>query len=263
MRLRLPDDTTTPTRAELARTAEGALYLKGWLLIRLVVGILGILMPVELILGDRLLFPGGPFPRDSLSAYYHSGVHDIFVSTLCIIGVFLITYMALHWNWDNAITIGAGVAAICVAFFPTSVRHGGTLTPLQEKFGQGPVAHIHFTAAMTFIGLLAVMSYRFGVREGQRSNPHLRRWHFACAGIMAAAVAGLILAELLGVHRIAGLSVLLAVEVICTAAFGASWLVKGAEISRRLVRSGFYGAQARAELSAHPAVPSAGTVVSG
>jgi hypothetical protein len=253
MHFGLPNDATTPERAQLEQSAEGTLYLEAWLLIRLVVGILGILMPFLLIVGDRLLFPGGPFPRGSLSAYYHSGVHDIFVATLCIIGVFLVTYMALHWNWDNAITIGAGVAAICVALFPTSITVGGSLTPLQQKFGQNAVAHLHFTAAMAFIGLLAVMSYRFGLREGNRGNAHHRLWHFGCAGVMAAAVACLVVAELLGVHTLAGLSILLLVEVVCTLAFGASWLIKGAELSRTLVRMGFYGGGAKTQLNTAPA----------
>jgi len=252
MRFRLPNDATTPPRAQLEQTAEGILYLKSWLLIRLVVGLLGILMPVMLIVGDRLLFPGGPVPRRSLSAYYHSGMHDVFVATLCIIGVFLVTYMALHWNPDNAITIGAGVAAICVAFFPTSIGAGGSLTPLQQKFGQGPVAHLHFIAATAFIGLLAVMSYRFGAREGNRGNPRHRIWHFGCAGVMAAAVAFLVGAEWAGIHDVVGLSVLLVVEVVCTLAFGASWLLKGAEISQTLVRMGFYGESAKAEFRAAP-----------
>jgi hypothetical protein len=228
----------------------------------LVVGLLGILMPVLLIVGDRLLFPGGPVPRASLSAYYHSGVHDVFVAPLCIIGMFLVTYMALHWNWDNAITIGAGVAAICVALFPASIGAGGSLTPLQQKFGQDAVAHVHFIAAAAFIGLLAAMSYRFGAREGNRGNPRHRLWHFGCAGLMAVSVACLLGAERSGVHTVAGLSVLLVVEVVCTLAFGASWLIKGAELSRTLVRMGFYGEGAKAELRAAPGRPPGAAVSS-
>ena len=45
MRFRLPNDATTPHRAQLEQTAEGILYLKSWLLIRLAVGLLGIVMP--------------------------------------------------------------------------------------------------------------------------------------------------------------------------------------------------------------------------
>lgn len=31
-------------------------------------------------------------PRGSLSAYYHSGIRDLFVGSLCVTAVFLITY---------------------------------------------------------------------------------------------------------------------------------------------------------------------------
>ena len=37
---------------------------------------------------------------------------------------------------------------------------------------------------------------------------------------------------------------------VCTLSFGASWLIKGAEISQTLVRRGFYGESAKAELQA-------------
>jgi NhaP-type Na+/H+ or K+/H+ antiporter len=84
--------------------------------------------------------------------------------------------------------------------------------------------------------LMAVMSYRFGAREGSRGNSRHRIWHFGCAGAMATAVACLVAAEWAGIQTFAGLSVLLVVEVVCTLAFGASWLIKGAEISQTLVR---------------------------
>jgi MFS family permease len=247
MRFRLPDDSTTPTRSSLEQSPDGTLYLESWLLLRLVVGLLGLLLPLLLIAGEALLFPGNPVPRSSLSAYYHSGMRDAFVAVLCVVGVFLVTYMALHWNWDNAITILAGLAAIAVALLPTSVDRGATQTPLQLKFGQDAVAHVHFGAAVLFVVLLAVMSYRFGLREGRRGNPRHRRWHVTLAGAMAAALLLQLAAEVSGVRTVLGVSVLLLVEVACTLAFGASWLLKGAELSRALVRRGFYGAQARAQ----------------
>jgi hypothetical protein len=246
--LRWPDDSTTPTRAELRQTWGGSLYLESWFLMRLVVGILGVLLPLLLIVGNALLFPGAAVPLGSLSAYYHTGMRDVFVGILWVIGVFLITYMSFHWNWDNVITIVAGVAAIVVAIFPTNVPAGGMQTPLQQKIGQGIVAHVHFGAAAVFVILLAIMSFRFGRREDVIGrNRSWRILHWACGGAILAAVAFLAVAEWAGLHSIGGLSVLLIVEVVTTVAFGISWLVKGGELSTRLVLRGVYGEVAKAE----------------
>jgi hypothetical protein len=255
MSVRWLDDGTTPTRAELTQTRGGRLYLESWFLIRLVVGLLGLLMPLVLIAGNALLFSGAPAPLGSLSAYYHTGMRDVFVGVLWVIGVFLITYMSFHWNWDNVITILAGVAAIIVATCPTNAPAGGIQTPLQQKIGQGIVAHFHFGAAAVFVVLLAIMSFRFGRREDEIGrNRGWRILHGACGTVILAAVALLAVAEWAGVHTIGGLSVLLIVEVVTTVAFGISWLVKGGELSTRLVLRGVYGEVARAErLGASPA----------
>jgi hypothetical protein len=267
MRMRWPDDSTTPTRDELARKPGGTLYLESWFLMRLVVGLLGVLMPFLLIAGDAILFPRGPLPGGSLSSYYHSGMRDVFVGILCVVGVFLIAYMALHWNWDNAITMGAGAAAIVVALVPTNVGAGGIQTPVQQKFGQDDVAHVHFIAAGVFVVLLAVMSLRFGRREDEVGrNRRWRSWHFACGLVILAALVLLAVAEWAGVHSVAGLSVLLFVEVVSTLAFGLSWLIKGGELSQTLVRRGLYGEAAKTQrLAASPASgpPSPGSPASG
>jgi hypothetical protein len=58
--------------------------------------------------------------------------------------------------------------------------------------------------------------------------------HVACALVMAVtAVAALILGAA-GVQRVGPFSGLLVVELVCTYAFGVSWLVKGLELRRAL-----------------------------
>jgi hypothetical protein len=62
-------------------------YVRSYLIMRVAIGALGIALPVVLVLGEPLLFDGQPFPRGSLSAYYYSGVREVFVGALCAIGV--------------------------------------------------------------------------------------------------------------------------------------------------------------------------------
>src|ERR687898_3135634 len=146
-------------------------YVRSYLIMRVTVGALGIALPVLLVLGEPLLFDGQPFPRGSLSAYYYSGVREVFVGTLCAIGVFLVTYKVAERSRENRLSIYAGAAAIVVALFPTGKPgRGVTPTPLQVRFGEPTVEWIHFGAAGVFIASLAVISFYFSRRGPQTGD---------------------------------------------------------------------------------------------
>jgi hypothetical protein len=87
-------DLLEPVRETAPRPAdaEALRYVRSYLFMRFCVGLLGIALPFALVLIDRYVFDGHPAPRDSLSAYYYSGVREVFVGTLAAIGVFLVTY---------------------------------------------------------------------------------------------------------------------------------------------------------------------------
>lgn len=204
-------------------------YVKSFLLLRILIGVIGIAMPFLLVLGKLLLF-GDHQLGGSLSGYYHTGVRDIFVGSLCAIAIFLLTYMAFHYVWDNVLSIVAGLAALGVALFPTG--GASTLTPLQEKWGEPAVSRVHFICAALFIGSLAVISFLFGYREGRKkgSDRSRRLWwrtlHWTCAAVILAAVAYIALTKGLGWRD--GHSILYG-EAVATLAFGVSWLTKGAD----------------------------------
>src|SRR4249919_3916551 len=152
-------------------------YVRSYLVMRVLVGALGIALPLLLVLGEPLLFDGQPFPRGSLSAYYYSGARELFVGALCAIGVFLITYKFVDHSWESRLSTLSGSAVIVVALFPTGRPGNGVrLTPLQELLSETTVERIHFVAAGTFIGSLAVISYFFG-----RFGRTRRRFHYFCA----------------------------------------------------------------------------------
>src|SRR5215467_13881070 len=69
-------------------------YTRSYRLIRLVVGFLGIALPIVFIIGEALFLRGSVHVRGSLSEYYHTSMQDIFVGGLCIIGLLLAAYMA-------------------------------------------------------------------------------------------------------------------------------------------------------------------------
>jgi hypothetical protein len=229
-------DLLTPELRVDRPPADGEVsrYVRSYLIMRASVGALGVALPLMLVLCDGLVFDGEPFPRDSLSAYYYSGVRELFVGTLSATGVFLITYKVADRTLDNTLSILAGMAALVVALFPTGLpAHATQLTPLQDRLGEGRVEAIHFTAAGIFIMSLGVICFFFGVREGartprqgRRSPRFWRRYHWACAGAIAAALLWI------GVTQAAGgpSRSLLIGEAVSVWAFGASWLMKGLEL---------------------------------
>src|SRR5512132_3781620 len=119
-----------PTDRETAR------YVRSFLIMRIVVGVLGVLLPLSLVLIGRWL-DGKPWFRDSLSAYYYSGARELFVGVLSAIGVFLFTYKVTEHSLDNTLTFVAAAAVAFVVLFPTGPpAHVTGLTPLQAELGE-------------------------------------------------------------------------------------------------------------------------------
>ncbi len=67
-------------------------YVRSYVTVRFAIGVLGLALPFVLVLVEPILFDGQPFPRGSLSAYYYSGMRELFVGVLWAIGVFLVLY---------------------------------------------------------------------------------------------------------------------------------------------------------------------------
>jgi hypothetical protein len=238
-----------PTADELRRYAaneadaneRGAiLYLKSYLVMRAAIGFMGVALPIALFLGDALWLKGTMEARGSLSAYYHSGMRDLFVGILFATGVFLVTYKVFEHTLDNVLSIVAGVAVMGVALFPTSrpPESGLPLTPLEARLGEQRVAIVHYTCAGIFIVLLAVMSLIFGIREGRRSQwregeralrspTFWKRFHWGCAAAIGLALAFMGVSE---ISRWFTQYALIIGETAAIFAFGLSWLMKGLEL---------------------------------
>ena len=175
-----PVETVEPRPTDPERSR----YVRSYLIMRIVVGALGVALPFLLVLVDGLWLDGDPFPRTSLSAYYYSGVRELFVGALSAIGIFLITYKVAESSLDNTLSLLAGAAVIVVALLPTGRPDDVLeLTPLQDRLGESAVETTHFVAAAVFIGSLAVNSYFFGKREGTALPPWVRRRHRAGAAV--------------------------------------------------------------------------------
>lgn len=226
------------------------LYVRSYLLIRTVVGLIGILLPIALIVGETFFLKGSVHVRGSLSAYYHTSVQDIFVGSLCVTGFLLITYMAgMPKTWDFWLSLIAGVAVLVVVFFPTwrpDVPPGAPpcgsnpslpgCSPIEQVLGEALTARIHAVAAAVFILSLSVISFLFAHREKKYNHrTSMQRLHIFFGATILAAVAWVAIGGVLKID-IWELTPLYVGEIISVWAFGASWLLKGKDLRRMLRR---------------------------
>jgi hypothetical protein len=94
-------------------------YIVSYLILRQLIGVLGLLLPFSLIFGNRLL--GNKFwLQSSISHYYYSYMHIAFVGVLCVLGGILISYREKEYKLANRVSSFAGFFAIGVAAFPTA-----------------------------------------------------------------------------------------------------------------------------------------------
>jgi hypothetical protein len=131
-------------------------YVISYLNLRRTVGWIAILLPFGLLAGVIVL--GSAVPG-SVSGYYYSPMRNVLVAALCVLGVFLISYNGYD-RLDSAITNVAGVAAIGVAFFPTS----------SPSFRPAWVGHVHpifAGVALTSQALMALLFTRTGSDAGR------------------------------------------------------------------------------------------------
>ena len=212
------------------------LYARSYLLIRIVVGAVGVLLPIVLWVVDALVLRGSITVRGSLSAYYHSGARDLFVGALCITGCLLLTYLAgQRRTWDYWLSSVAGAAVLGVALLPTTRLdfYTGPPTPLQARWGEQTVAVLHFTCAGVFILSLAALCFVFAARD-RRHGGH-PRLHRTCGGLILAAVAWAVVGFVVDLD-VGWLTSLYLAEVVSVWSFGTSWLVKGADLVRAAPR---------------------------
>ena len=224
--------TITPARPA-SQDRSGLMYVRSYLFIRLLIGFLGWSLPFVVVLGALWLGDTEPW-RGSLSSYYHSGMRDFFVGSLCATGVFLLSYMAFERNWDNVLSVVAGVSALGVALLPTS--GGETLTPVQRALGETLVGRMHFASAAIFILSLAGICWMFGNREATRPDrtPEQHRrgrlLHHGCAAVIVLAVVYVLVAAVASLPGWVDDRALFLGETIAVIAFGVSWFVKGTEL---------------------------------
>lgn len=185
-----------------------------YLALRRAVGAVAFLLPVALVVGDRLLF-GGPV-LGSISAYYGTGVRDVFVGSLASVSVFLACYGGYDAR-DRACAGVGSVAAAAVALFPCTAA-----APW--------VRAVHYGGASVLFATLAVFSLFLFTRSagGWRTESKVARdrVYVACGlTIVGGMVADLVCYALGWTAGPAHPALWL--ESVMLWAFGISWAIKG------------------------------------
>lgn len=212
-----------------------------FLAVRQTLGWLGLFLPAAL-----LVYSGLPGHRleSSISDFYYTGMGDIFVGTMCAIGVFLLSYTGYeplpgeHLS-DKWLARIAGAAAVAVALFP--VHHPDYPfcvgePPVCTQLGfSGHSEIIHYVSAGTFFVCLALFSL-FQFTRGERGPDGRLRWtrkaaiYVLCGTAILACIVALIpylMAAGPAKAQAADRHYLFWVETIAVLAFAFSWLTKG------------------------------------
>ncbi len=199
-----------------------------YLQLRKAIGILGLTFPLILFFGAVVFFDTGI--QSSISSYYYTGMQDVFVGTLCVIGFFLLSYKGYERADDIAGDLGC-VFAVCVAIFPTTPD---SPAPGDSLF----VGYVHLTFAALFFLTLIYLSLFLFTKTDPKRRPSKRKMqrntiYKLCGYVMSFCILLIILNSFLPdkvASYVSSYRPVFWLESTAVVAFGISWLTKGEAI---------------------------------
>lgn len=209
-----------------ASNANYSSLVLSYLALRKAIGVLGAVLPFVLAIGLYVLFGEGL--QTSISGYYHTDMRNVFVGTLCAMGVFLFSYNG--YERDYIVAKLAGAFAIGVALFPTK--------PDNPSQPEKVIGVIHLVLAALFFTSLAYFSLYLFTKTDPNKTPtpqklKRNRVYRACGYTI---VGALLLIGVYGIlphdvgNQLAHLKPVFWLESVAVVAFGISWLTKGEAI---------------------------------
>ena len=164
----------------MARKPSSDPLIISYLTLRRLIGWIAVLLPPVLLASSlisssrtdiyvsKAIAVSSKFP-DSVSGYYYTGMRNVFVGSLCALGVFLMGYNGYD-DLDRWTTTIAGAFALGVAFFPTAPSIAN------PSSSQQAIGTAHLTFAGLLFTLMAFMALRFAkTYPGDEPKTRLRR----------------------------------------------------------------------------------------
>lgn len=186
------------------------------------VAIIGAALPVLLWIGGLVVL-NQPL-LDSMSAYYHSGMRNVFVGFLYAAGACLYLYKGFN-DQENVALNCAGILALCIAMFPT---------------GKGPEARlitVHgASAVLFFLAIAYVCLFRASdtltlMQDPTQAAKYHRTYKRIGYGLIASPLIAFVLTEFFR-GRDGGNPYVFFVELAGVWIFAAYWVVKSLEMKQ-------------------------------
>jgi hypothetical protein len=193
-----------------------------YLFLRRAVGLIGSLLPIAVPLGYSVT-TGHWRLMESLSIYYYTDARNVFVGSLCAVGVFLICYR--YRRWDDLISTLAGAFAIGVAFCPTLPPNPSDLARV--------LGVLHDIFAIAFFVTMALMCLFLFTRSdappNERTSQKDRRdlVYRVCGVVILVFTVLAVLTSLASKSFVEEVHPLFWCEAVGTFTFGVAWWVKG------------------------------------
>lgn len=196
-----------------------------YLTLRKAIGIIGISLPFLVSLGARLIFQTGL--QKSISAFYYTGMRDVLVGTLCVIGVFLFSYKGPERK-DSIAGNLACLFAVGAALFPTAPE-GVSCNLRQIYYCVHPVCAALLFLTLTYFSLC--LFTKTDPNKTPTKQKLLRNHVYRASGYTMLSCIVLIPIVYLLPDNISGAIEkyvpVFWLEAIIVVAFGISWLTKG------------------------------------
>lgn len=195
------------------------------------IGIIGTLLPFVLLIGVNI--PASTWEwagvwtwLESMSGSYYTHVGNIFVASMCAIGIFLLCYR--NNPIDDRLSSAAGGLAIIAAIFPTKPKTDpGATLPVQTVI----IGYIHLiTAGLLFVLLAVICLTRFTRLDyGREDTPGKRKRnkiYQTCGWVIVAAITMCVTTFFIPDSVGKTVHPLFWSEALAVLAFGVAWLVK-------------------------------------
>jgi heme A synthase len=212
-------------------------YIVSYLLLRQLIGILGLVLPFALIFGNHWL-GNESWLQPSISHYFYSFMHFSFVGVLFILGAILISYREKENRLANRVSTFAGAFAFGVGIFPTEFKGFNDNAYIVTSNWESWFKWIHFGSAFFLFTCFAIFCFVIFQKSDKDISPShfdkkkkLRNriykicgWGIVVSIVMIAACT--LYEKYVGVTLFTKYSTFI-FETTALLFFGNSWLLKG------------------------------------